>query len=315
MQAFENRLIKRRRHLAKWARREKVAAYRVYDRDIPEFPFAVDDYHGSVVIQVFETKRIPGEGDELELLIQQARTVIARVFEIPDERIFVKLRRRQKGISQYEKLDERHVEGLVIEDDLRFQINFSDYLDTGLFLDHRLTRRMVREQAMGKSVLNLFAYTGSFSVAASVGRATRVTTLDLSNTYLRWAQRNLEQNDCDSEIQEIVRDDASGFLRSAARRGDEWDLIILDPPSFSNSKRMSGAFDVQRDHVALIDMALKVTAEGGVILFSTNRRGFQLDQESLTQCAVEDITRQTTPLDFERRPPHKAFMIRKTVEG
>ncbi len=303
---FENRLSKRWRHLKKWARRTHAEAFRVYDRDIPGFPFFVDCYGDAAVVQIWARS---SETEEKERISEdEVVAVVARVMEISPQHVFLKTRQRQKGASQYERLARQSVERCVKEGDLQFIVNLSDYVDTGLFLDHRPTRRIVRDMAADLRILNTFAYTGSFSVAALAGGAKQVTTLDMSNTYLNWTLRNLQLNQLDEARHRFVREDAMVWLGKQKQSAD-YDLIILDPPSFSNSKRMRESFDIQRDHAELIRRTLRLLRPGGKLLFSANRRRFRLDPMLAEIANITDITKQTTPEDFKRRPPHVAWWI------
>jgi len=306
---FANRLAKRDRHLAKWARREGVEAYRVYDRDIPEHPFAVDRYGDAAVLYVYD-RPILEKREDRDSYLAAAVAATAEALGVGRKSIYLKERSRQKGHAQYEKLAHRRREIVLGEGGLRFICNLSDYLDTGLFLDHRPTRALVRDMARDRRVLNLFAYTGSFSVAAAAGGAKRVESVDLSNTYLAWAQRNAELNDLRLPDDACIRADALAFVKQAEAGKRRYDFVILDPPTFSTSKGMVGTFDVQRDHAWLIGLCLRLLTDEGVLLFSTNRQGFRLETEPLGKISVEDITRKTTPPDFARRPPHRAFLMR-----
>jgi len=199
----------------------------------------------------------------------------------------------------------------VQEGGLRFRVNFDDYLDTGLFLDHRLTRQRLREAAAGKRFLNLFAYTGTATVYAAAGGASASTTVDLSNTYLDWAQRNLSLNHLTGAQHQFVQADCREWLQQAAREAARYDLVFLDPPTFSNSKRMEGVLDIERDHATLIDACARLLAAGGLIVFSTNAQRFRLDPQLTTRLAVKDVSAATIPKDFERNPRiHRCFEIR-----
>lgn len=302
---FANRLKKNARHLGKWARREGLEAFRVYDRDIPEFPYAVDRYGDWLHMQLFEGKR-PFTDADIGAHLQAA----AHALDTAVDRVVLKLRRRQRGTSQYEKLDLDGPSFTVAERGLHFEVNLHRYLDTGLFLDHRETRQRVREQAQGKVLLNLFAYTGSFSVYAAAGGAKRTVTVDMSNTYQAWTRRNLARNGfVDDTRHQLVAGDVLTYLDTARRDGKRFDLIVLDPPSFSNSKRMEVTFDVQRDQVDLLERTLALLAPGGELIFSNNRQGFKLDEAFASRFAVTDITRQTVPEDFKRRQPHQCWAI------
>ncbi len=313
MQAFRNRLVKRNKHLRKWAKKECINAYRVYDRDIPEFPFIVDRYSDSAVVSVL--KRRYTDDSSPDWNPEELQQIVADVFDLNAQNVFIKWRERQSGKNQYEKQQEKKWETVVEEYGLKFLVNISDYLDTGLFLDHRPARKLIRERSKGLQVLNLYGYTGSFSVAAAIGGAQQVTTVDLSNTYLAWAERNFALNRIKTTKHRFERADTLPFLQDEFRKRQKYDLIVVDPPSFSNSKKMQAdSFDVQRDHVELLMAVFAVMNTEGRILFSTNRKGFKLDSDKLEhRCGrglkIEDITQQTTPPDFDRHPPHKAWWI------
>jgi len=233
--------------------------------------------------------------------------VLEKLFECPRDKIFVKLRQRQRGTSQYQRVDERSAKHIVNEGGLRFRVNLSDYLDTGLFLDHRITRAMVRERAAGCHVLNLFAYTGTFSVYAAAGGAAKITTVDLSNTYLDWARENFRLNQLALKPHRFVQADVLQWLAKPA--APRYDLVVLDPPTFSTSKRMQQRFDVQRDHPALINHVWRRLKPGGQLFFSTNFRGFKLRLEARSDASVDDISGQTIPEDFRRSQPHRCWLI------
>jgi 23S rRNA (guanine2445-N2)-methyltransferase / 23S rRNA (guanine2069-N7)-methyltransferase len=322
---FANRLRKNLKQLGKWAEREKLCCYRLYDADMPEYALAIDLYQGAArwahVQEYAAPKSI--DPDKASERLQEALSAIPGVLGIAAEQIFLKVRQRQKGSAQYERLAERGEFHEVQEDGLRLLVNFTDYLDTGLFLDHRRTRRMLRELAKDKRFLNLFGYTGAATVhAATSARAT--TTVDMSRTYLDWARRNLALNGFDGPQHELIQADVLVWLEDATRDGGgrprreqaveeterRYDLIFLDPPTFSTSKRMQDTLDIQRDHVALIRSAGRLLSPGGTLIFSTNFRRFRLDREGLEEFEVEDISRATLPKDFERNPRiHQCFKL------
>ncbi len=303
---FANRLTKMLRHWGKWARRQGISCYRVYDKDIPEFPLAVDVYEN--ILHVAEYARDHGMTPEAHAdWLEGCVRTLSQVFDIHPKLIYLKYRQRQKGLRQYERFARVGAEYIVRENGLKFIINPSDYLDAGLFLDHRNTRQMVRSEANGKRVLNLFAYTGSFSVYAAAGGATETVTVDMSNTYLQWADRNLALNGFANEQHRLLQADVMSWLGEPVQ--EKWDLIILDPPTFSNSKRMDGTLDVQRDHVELLHRVLKRTAPGGIIYFSTNYRRFKLDQEAVRAADIQDISKKTVPDDFRNKRIHQCFRI------
>ena len=302
---FLNRLKKNARHLHKWARRQGISCYRLYDRDIPEFPLAVDWYEGRVHLQEFvkQDRSYSDQTDELA-------TLIGQTLEIPAEQIVFKTRERQKGFAQYEKTGRQADDFVVHEGGLKFLVNLQRYLDTGLFLDHRQTRTIVREMAAEKRFLNLFAYTGSFTVYAAHGGAKSSVTVDLSNTYQQWSKRNFELNGMEPEHHRLVRADVFRYLEKAKAKKERFDLIVMDPPSFSNSKMMRAILDIQRDHTHLIRGCLDILNPRGDLIFSNNLKSFRLDPEIAQWATVEDISHKTQPEDFKRNKPHHCWWIR-----
>jgi 23S rRNA (guanine2445-N2)-methyltransferase / 23S rRNA (guanine2069-N7)-methyltransferase len=308
---FANRLRKRARHFDKWAARRDVHCYRVYDADLPDYAVAIDRYEGWVQVQEYAP---PKEiyADAAGRRLAEVMAAVPAILEVAPEQVILKVRRRQRGDSQYERESEDGVRVQVREGGHRFWVNLSDYLDTGLFLDHRDTRAAIERLAAGKRFLNLFAYTATATVYAAAGGAVASTSVDLSNTYLGWAARNFELNEVDRSRHRLVRADCLEWLAGAE---ESWDLIYLDPPTFSNSKRMARELDVQRDHVELLAATLARLAPGGVLLFSTNRRRFDLDEAGLRAAVptvqIEDWTQKTMPQDFERDGrAHKLFALR-----
>ena len=308
---LRRRLAKRFRHLSKWARRQGVDAFRVYDRDIPEIPLVIDWYAGWLHVAEYDR---PHDRTEIEHEVWLDRLVEAAAAElgVPPDRAFLKARRRQRDGGQYAKVDERRALVEVHEADLTFECNLSDYLDTGLFLDHRITRGLVRDEAAGKRFLNLFCYTGSFSVHAAAGGAVATTSVDLSNTYLDWTRTNLARNGFrDAGRHRTVRDEARAFLEHRARRGEPpFDLVVCDPPTFSRSARSETPWDVERDHADLLALVARNLSPGGVVYFSTNFRRFHLAAERLAAAyTVREITRRTLPEDFRDGRPHRAWRL------
>ena len=304
-QPFYNRVRKNRRHLSRWARREAITCYRLYDRDMPEFPFVLDWYDGEAHLQLFAGRR--AESFDWDVL----RDGLAATLSLAPDDIVLKVRQRQRGDSQYRPSAVARAARVVEEGGLRFEIDLHRYLDSGLFLDHRITRKMVRDEAEGRRVLNLFAYTGSFSVYAAAGGSERTLSVDLSHTYQAWTKRNLGLNGFDNADNRLEQADVFRFLDQALVARRRFDLIVLDPPSFSNSKRMREVLDVQRDHARLIRACLALLDDAGVLYFSNNRRGFKLDA-ALTELAVfEDITQRTTPPDFSRFRAHVCWRVVK----
>lgn len=301
-----NRIRKNRKRLAKWVQREEVDVYRVYDADLPEYSAAVDIYRDRAVVQEYAPPaEIPADKAATRRL--EIAGAVSHVFDIPAHHVYVKTRRRQKGADQYQRNEQDPAICIVTESDLRFRVDLASYLDTGLFPDHRRTRAMFGELAAGKDALNLFAYTGTATVYAAKAGARSTTTVDMSKTYLDWAQRNLDLNGVEGPQHRLVRANVLAWLQQETRA---YDVVFCDPPTFSNSKSMDGTWDVQRDHAELLGQVAKRLRPGGVILFSTNARKFKLDA-SLPGLSSEEITRQTTSVDFERRPLHRAWRMTK----
>ncbi|HJT74961.1 MAG TPA: class I SAM-dependent methyltransferase [Chitinophaga sp.] len=307
LQMLENRLVKVFKHLRKTARRQNITCYRVYDDDIPEFPFSIELYEDHVYVA--EYRRQHGmEEEEHERWLDSSLEVIAKVLEVAPEKIWVKQRQRKASRQdQYEKLSFESHEMVAHEAGLSFKVNLSDYLDTGLFLDHRITRGMVKNEAAGKKVLNLFCYTGSFSVYAAAGGATRITSVDLSKTYLAWGEENMKLNGFDPAKYEFVHADVLQYLDTLP--ANEYDIVILDPPTFSNSKRMKDFLDIQRDHVMILNKVLNATKPGGIVYFSNNYRRFVLETEQINATEIKDITAQTIPFDFQQKLIRKCYRI------
>jgi len=305
-----NRLSKRYRHLKKWARRTGTNAFRIYDRDIPEIPLVLDFYDDAVSGALYKRPAEKSDeaesgnhADSLEIWLRAMKTAVAKALEIPESRIFLKERRRirnrQEIGDQYDKLSDKGFHRDVIEGDLKFRVNLSDYLDTGLFLDGRKKRALIRTGAEGKRVLNLFAYTCSLSVAAAIGGASQVDSIDLSNTYLEWGKLNFALNGLTpSDKFTLIRTDVLQFLDQAKARKSRWDIIILDPPSFSNSKKMFETLDIRRDYRELIDKSLTLLSRGGILYFSTNAKGFRLQDEDFPGFSVKDLRPSLVDEDF-----------------
>jgi 23S rRNA (guanine2445-N2)-methyltransferase / 23S rRNA (guanine2069-N7)-methyltransferase len=315
-EAFANRLRKNLRTIGRWVEREGITCYRLYDADIPEFAVAVDVY-GNRQRWLHVQEYAPPRSVDAQAAAQRLRALMARlpdVLDVPPSNIFLKLRTRQKGMTQYEKIGDTGRFHEVRERGKRFLVNFEDYLDTGLFLDHRPTRQLIGEMSAGRDFLNLFAYTGTATVYAALGGARSTTTVDMSKTYLAWAQRNLELNLAPADAHVFIQADCLQWVRERAEREDGplYGLIFLDPPTFSASKRMSGTFDVQRDHVQLLRDVSRLLASGGTLIFSTNRRGFRLDAAALSDLIIEDITEASIARDFARnRHIHSCFRMRR----
>ncbi len=313
-QMFANRLRKNLQRLDPWAEREHIDCFRVYDADMPEYAFAVDLY-GRVARHVYvQEYAAPNSVDQEGARVRrrEALAVLPEVLAVPLSHVHSRVRKPQKGSEQYEKREARAERHAVQEGGLKFWVNFRDYLDTGLFLDHRLVRAMLRGWAKDADFLNLFCYTGSATVYAAAGGARSTTSVDLSNTYLDWAHENLLLNGFGGPNHELHRADCLQWLEEQEPRGARFDLIFVDPPTFSNSKRMDGVLDVQRDHVGMIRRSLKLLRPTGRLVFSTNYTRFKLDAQALADLSVEDISARTIPKDFERHARiHRCFVISK----
>nr|WP_279031267.1 class I SAM-dependent methyltransferase [Snodgrassella alvi] len=307
--AFVNRLGKNIKHLRKWAQRQDIEAWRMYDRDIPQYPFAADIYADHVHLQEYDTGWLMHKTDYEKWLAEVVEAVLF-VTGLPKEHIHVKKRQRQKGKDQYEKTGVTGTDFVIHEHGRAFWVNLDKYLDTGLFLDHRNTRQKIGNIAAGKRFLNLFAYTGSFSVYAATGGALFSETVDLSNTYLQWAQRNFELNGLDMQAHQIVRADVFQYLQKAVEDHKQFDLIVMDPPSFSNSKKMLDILDIQRDQEKLIDGAMRLLSKQGSLYFSNNLRSFTLNLVLEQRYDVNNISRKTIPEDFRNTRIHQCWEIR-----
>ena len=307
---FQNRLTKVYKHKNKLARRQSITSYRIYDHDLPEFPFSIELYENNIYIAEY-LRRHGMEDDAHEAWLMACMEIIFEITGVPVDNMYCKQRKRQSHREgQYEKLSEEKQYLTVTEDGLKFLVNLTDYLDTGLFLDHRITRNNIRKICKGKRVLNLFCYTGSFSVYAAAGDAATVVSVDLSKTYLAWAEENMAVNGfTDKEKYSYIHADVKQYLKTL--KPDSFDLIIMDPPTFSNSKRMKEILDIQRDHAELINDVLQATTKGGILIFSTNFSRFVMDRESIQSATIRDITKATTPFDFEGRLKRWCFEIVK----
>ncbi|MCC6228252.1 MAG: bifunctional 23S rRNA (guanine(2069)-N(7))-methyltransferase RlmK/23S rRNA (guanine(2445)-N(2))-methyltransferase RlmL [Phycisphaerales bacterium] len=304
---FEGRLAKRVRHLRRWPDKG-ITCYRIYERDCPDVPVTIDRYEGHA--HIFEYEREHGRtlAQHIEWIDDIARRT-ARVLGIDEANVHAKSRPRQKGLTQHEKLDAQGTTLVANEGGLRFEVNLTDYADTGLFLDHRITRGMVREMSGGKRVLNLFCYTGSFTVYAAAGGAKETTSVDLSNTYLDWAERNLRLNGLDGPRHRFVRSDVMEFLRGH-KPGRHYDIAIVDPPTFSNSKSTEQDWDVQKAHVELLTRVGGLMASGGVVFFSNNSRRFKIDEAALAEVfEIREISQRTVPEDFRNERIHRCWRM------
>lgn len=303
LEALKNRLSKNFKHRKKWAERLGTEAYRVYECDIPELRYLVDVYGNQVVVYDKLREADAAVADETEL-----RHAVAEALKLPPVAVHLKLRRRMPGADQYQKLGEAGDFFVVKEESSRYLVNLKDYLDTGLFLDHRPLRSEFRRLPPGQRLLNLFCYTASVSVAAAASGA-RTVSVDMSNTYIDWAGRNLHENGFKPTEHELIREDALKFLKDGPGLREPFDLIFLDPPTFSNSKKMAGTWDVQRDHRAVVEQAMRFLKPDGKLYFSTNRGRFHLDEALAKTFEVEDITARTIPDDFRDKKVHRCFVL------
>ncbi len=305
---FANRLRKNLKKFEKWARQEGIECYRLYDADLPEYNVAIDRYADWVVVQEYAPPKTVDAHKARQRLFDIIAATIA-VLDMAPNKLVLKTRERQKGKNQYQKMAEKGDFIEVQEYNARLWVNLTDYLDTGLFLDHRIARRMLGQMSKGKDFLNLFSYTGSASVHAGLGGARSTTTVDMSRTYLEWAERNLRLNGLTGRAHRLMQADVLGWLREST---EQFDLIFIDPPTFSNSKRMEDAFDVQRDHIRLMTDLKRLLRKGGTIMFSNNKRGFRMDHDGLAALGLkaQEISQKTLSQDFARnRQIHNCWLI------
>jgi len=305
---FANRLQKNIKKIEKWAKQQGLDAYRLYDADLPEYNLAVDRYADHIVVQEYAAPKNIDENKARQRLLDAVNATL-NVTGIETNKLILKVRQKQKGTNQYEKLANKGEYFYVNEYGAKLWVNLTDYLDTGLFLDHRLTRKMLGEMAQGKDFLNLFAYTGSATVHAALGKAKSTTTVDMSNTYLNWAEQNLLLNDIEGKLHKLIQADCLQWLEKCDR---QFDLIFVDPPTFSNSKRMEDSWDVQRDHIKLMKNLKRILRPNGTIVFSNNKRGFKMDFAKLEELGLSavEISHKTLPLDFERNKQiHNCWLV------
>ena len=312
---FANRLKKNFKKLSKWAKQNAITCYRIYDADLPEYAAAIDIYAGEqtwINVQEYEPPKTIDQHKADERLAGLL-SEIPQVLGVDNAQVFLKIRKKQRSTDQYEKHDDQGRFHIIEEGGCKLLVNFEDYLDTGLFLDHRPIRKLIQQQANNKRFLNLFAYTGSATVHAAMGGAKSTTTVDMSNTYIEWAKKNMALNKNGGE-HEFIQADCLDWLNTEANEADrrQYDLIFLDPPTFSNSKRMDDVFDIQNDHVQLIKNATALLADNGVLYFSTNFRRFKMELSALSDLSIEDISASTIPEDFLRNPRiHYCWKISK----
>lgn len=300
---IQNRLEKNFRKLKPWSERNHIEAFRLYDRDIPEFPFIVDVYKDFYLIYDRSDSFIDRDKNHLPLVIE----ALKNLFKVPAEKIVLKKRERQEGKNQYEKTGDTGKRFKIREGEAYFWINLHDYLDTGLFLDHRPMRYKIWKNIGSRKFLNLFCYTGSVSVAAALGGA-HTTSVDMSRTYLDWAQDNFQLNKLDLRNHSFIQENALEYLEAPTK--EKFDLIFLDPPTFSNSKRMDGSFEVERDQEFLIHSTMKRLLPTGELYFSTNKRGFKLSGGIKEAYKIVDLTESTIPVDFHDKKIHQVYSIK-----
>lgn len=308
-QMFANRLKKNIKHLKKWVKREELQCYRIYDADMPEYAVAIDRYNECLHVSEYRAP-IGIAPEDAERRLNEVKRVLPLVFDIEPTEIFLKQRQRQRGTWQYERQgnDSRHL--VVIEGAARLKVNLSDYLDTGLFLDHRPLRQRIASESKGKSFLNLFCYTASVTVHAALGHAKSSVSVDMSKVYLAWAEENLRLNNIDQEAHQLVAGNCLEWIKSCTT---QFDIILLDPPSFSNSKRMEGVLDIQRDYLELIESCSKLLTADGSLYFSNNLKRFKMDSSKLPHLRVEDISESTIDIDFRRNGKiHRCWLIRNS---
>ena len=312
LQMFENRLLKNYKHRIKQAKRQNISCWRLYDHDLPEYPICVEIYEDYIYIA--EYNRRHALTDEAHAIwLSDTKTIITNITGISIENMYLRVRKRMDHKEeQYEK-DEAVPEAKIItvqENGLKFLVNLTDYLDTGLFLDHRITRQMVQAESKDTEFLNLFSYTSSFSVYAATAGAKNVTSVDLSKTYLSWSEENFAINNLKNIVAyQFVHADVKQYLKTLP--SNKYDLVVMDPPTFSNSKRMKSVLDIQIDHVELINDVLRAMKPGGILYFSTNYSKFILEQEKINTDKIKDITKATTPFDFEGRLKRWCYKIIK----
>lgn len=304
---LKNRIRKNYRHFRKFAKRTQTDCIRIYDRDIPQYPLAIDYYAGRFCVHYFS--RVHDDEEPSPELEKETTDAICSIFGTSPDLIFWRTRIRRRKIEQYEKTADLKQFFTVVEYGVKFRINLLDYLDTGLFLDHRETRHLVASCAKGKRLLNLFAYTCSFSVHAAMAGAVFTKSVDMSNTYTDWGRENFLLNGIPLKNHPIVRADCLVFLKDEVRSGVKYDIIVIDPPTISRSKKMADMFDIQKDYIFLLNHALKLLSKDGVIFFSTNSRKFSLDESLFPGCTFREMTHKTIPMDFHNKKIHRCWKI------
>lgn len=307
--AFKNRIRKNYRHIRKWAKKSNTDCFRIYDRDIKEYPLAIEFYAGFFCVHYFSYDRATDEPPED--LKREVEDVLFSIFGCVPNQIYWRTRMKRSRLEQYEKRAEEKTFFIVHEYGVKFKVNLVDYLDTGLFLDHRETRQKVALLSKGKWLLNLFSYTCSFSVVAAVNGAAYTKSVDLSNTYCDWGRENFVLNDCSLKTNEVIRADCLTFLKEERQSIHSYDVIVIDPPTISRSKKMDQIFTVEFDSIDLILQSLMLLKEEGVLFFSTNSRKFSLDASAFQNYYIREITKETIPQDFHNQKIHRCWEIRK----
>lgn len=305
---FINCIRNNYRHLRKWAKRTSTDCFRLYDRHLHHYPFAIDFYAGRFLVHYFAKGR--EDSEPTPQLQDEVVSALKTVFNADPNVIFWRTRARREKYQQYEKVGEHKDFFTVYEYGVKFHVNLSDYLDSGLFLDHRETRRYIASIAKGKRLLNLFAYTGSFSVHAAVAGASFTKTVDMSNTYTAWCRDNFVLNSISLKHNEIVRADCLKFLDDEIHAGIKYDIIVIDPPTISRSKKMDQMFDIQEDYISILKRALSLLLPKGVIFFSTNSRRFVFDRDEFPECDILDVSSKTLPIDFQDPKIHFCWRIK-----
>ena len=321
---FTNRLVKQQKNLSKWARKNGIYCYRLYDKDIPEIPLLIEIYHSTnhvpyLVVSLYKRPYEVDEDEEREWLNEFAM-LSASLLQVPVTNVSIKIREKQRGASQYNKRqNDENLRFVCQEGRALFNINISDYIDTGLFLDHRPLRMIIEKEAKNKNVLNLFCYTASFSVHAILGGASSVCSVDTSKSALLWAEKNMKLNGINQSNKFILKnEDVITFLDDAIEKSNKWDIIICDAPTFSNSKSRESFFDVNKDYLNLCCKCIRVLEKGGTLYFSSNSRQLKFDEELLkTSCNIKlfikDISKVSIPVDFRNKKIHKVWKITKEV--
>jgi 23S rRNA (cytosine1962-C5)-methyltransferase len=295
------------RHLRKWAKRCETNCFRIYDKEMRQYPLAIDFYNGRFCVHYFSPAR--GDEDPSKDLVDETTKVLENIFGAKQEDIYWRTRIKREKSQQYEKAGESKDFFTVTEYGVQFLVNLVDYLDTGLFLDHRETRQIVAKASQGKRLLNLFAYTCSFSVQAAAQGAAFTKSVDMSNTYTQWGRENFAINGLPARKNEIIRADCLKFLDEEVRTGNKYDVIVIDPPTISRSKKMDKMFDIQLDFIYLISKAIQLLDKKGVIFFSTNSRQFVFGDIAFQSCEIEEITHKTIPQDFPKSKIHRCWKI------